>query len=272
MNAAKEIPRNGDRLYPYRQNSDFYYLTGFEEPDAVAVFIPNRPQGSFILFNRARNPSAEVWTGKYAGQEGACRVYGADQSFPITLIDEELPKLMENRQRIYYAIAQDMSFNRRVLTWVSKAKIIFRGPANTPTVFINIETILHEMRLHKSATEQALMRKASEISAAAHCRAMQLCKPGMMEYELEAEIQYIFTQNGSQSPAYNHIVGSGENSCVLHYNANNKKIKPGELVLIDAGAEYQYYAADITRTFPQMDVSLKRNVLFTKLCYLPKCK
>ncbi len=247
---AQEYFRNGDSHYPYRQNSDFYYLTGFKEPEAVAVFVPGRTQGEFILFNRPRDPARETWDGPRAGQEGACNVFGANQAFSVTSLDEELPKLLENCDRLYYHIGRDMQFNRRVLTWIKKVQSKVRSGVNAPHEFLNIESIVNEMRLIKSPMELDLMRQAARMSAEAHCRAMQTCHPGKMEYELEAELLYGFTKHGSRSPAYNNIVCAGANTCVLHYNDNNAKINDGDLILIDAAAEYEYYAADITRTFP----------------------
>jgi Xaa-Pro aminopeptidase len=248
--AAKEQFRNADCDYPFRQNSDFYYLTGFHEPEAVAVFIPGRAQGQYVLFNRERDPEKEIWHGFRAGQTGACEIYGADQSFPIHQLDLEFPKMLEDYPRLYYAIGRDMAFNRRVLSWVNAVREKVRGDLDIPTSLYNIEDIIHRMRMIKSPAEIAVMRKAAEISAQAHCAAMKACRPGLYEYELEAEIQYTFTRQGSRAPAYNHIVGAGANSCTLHYNANNALIKEEDLVLIDAGAEFDYYAADITRTFP----------------------
>jgi len=248
--AAPEQIRNGDSHYPYRQNSDFYYLTGFPEPEAVAVFIPGDEQGEFILFNRERDIEKEIWNGSRAGQQGACDIYAADRAFSIELLDVEFPKLLENKQSFYYAIGRNMAFNRRVLNWLNKVQDKVRYGINAPSQLMNIEKIIHEMRLYKSAEEIDLMRKAAKISAEAHCAAMRACKPGIREYELEAEIQAVFIKNGSRAPAYNHIVAAGANSCILHYNDNEGLIKNGDLVLIDAGAEYEYYAADITRTFP----------------------
>jgi Xaa-Pro aminopeptidase len=248
--SADEHLRNGDSYFPFRQDSDFYYLTGFKEPEAVAVFIPGRKDGQFVLFNRLRDPAKELWDGPRAGQEGASSIYGADQAFPMSVLDEEVPKLLENHDRLYYHIGRDMSFNRKVLTWIKKVQSKVRSGVKAPHQFLSIESILSEMRVIKSPAELALMRRAGEISALAHCRAMLASQPGKMEYELEAELLYVFTQHGSRSPAYNNIVCSGANTCVLHYNDNNAKIHDGDLILIDAAAEYEYYAADITRTFP----------------------
>lgn len=247
---AKEQFRNADCDYPFRQNSDFYYLTGFNEPEAVAVFIPGRAQGQYILFNRERDPQKEIWHGFRAGQTGACEIYGADQSFPIHQLDTEFLKMLEHCQRLYYAMGRDMAFNRRVLSWVNAVREKVRGDIENPISLHNIESLIHPMRMIKSPAEIALMRKAAEISAQAHCAAMRACRPGLYEYELEAEIQYAFTRNGSRSPAYNHIVGTGANACTLHYSANNTQIQDGDWVLIDAGAEFHYYAADVTRSFP----------------------
>lgn len=251
LRAAPEVKRNGsDNHYPYRQDSDFYYLTGFNEPEAIAVFIPERKEGAFILFNRPPDPKMEAWEGPRAGQTGAREQFGADQSFPFSLIDEKIPELMEGCTRLYYHVARDMAFNEQILQWFKKVQVKQRTGINPPSELLNIESILHEMRLIKSPYEIQCMRKAGEISAAAHVEAMKACRPGKMEYELEAHLQYGFTKAGSRSPAYSHIVGSGANSCVLHYNQNNCQIEDGTLVLIDAGAEYENYAADITRTFP----------------------
>ncbi|MFT3742306.1 MAG: Xaa-Pro aminopeptidase [Gammaproteobacteria bacterium] len=248
--AAPEANRNSDCEYLYRQNSDFYYVTGFPEPEAVAVFIPGRKEGEFILFNRERDLLLETWNGKRAGQQGACEIYGADQAFSITQLDQELPKLMEGRSSLYYALGRRPDFDARIIKWLEKIRAKVRRGAQAPSTVYNIEDLIHPMRLIKSSQEIAWMRKAAEISAQAHCRAMQQCRPGMREYELEAELVYTFIKNGSRAPAYNHIVGAGPNACILHYNDNNAEIASGDLVLIDAGAEYEYYAADITRTFP----------------------
>lgn len=250
LSAAKECPRNGDTYYPYRQNSDFYYLTGFSEPEAVAVFIPGYEHGEFILFSRERDPVMETWVGPRAGQEGARENFGADQAFPIQSLDEHMPKLLENRQCVHFAIGRDQVFTDQVFSWVNTIRSKLRSGINAPAEFINIEDIIHEMRLRKSESELQLMRKAAEISAKAHISAMKICRPGMMEYELEAEIQSVFLRHGSRFYAYPHIIGAGINTCTLHYNDNNAKIADGDMVLIDSGCEYDYYASDITRSFP----------------------
>jgi Xaa-Pro aminopeptidase len=248
--ANKEIARNGDSDYPFRQDSNFYYLTGFNEPHAVLVLIPGRKEGEFLLFNRERNPEMEVWTGSRAGQQGACEIYGADQAFPIAEFERVLPDLMEGCHKVFYFVGFDLNFDEKIIAAQNKVRNKVRSGVNAPVEFIQLEKILREMRLFKSTVELDLMRKAAEITAQGHSRAMRNCKPGKMEYELEAEIQYAYLSNGSRAPAYNHIIGAGQNSCVLHYNDNNAPIQQGDVVLVDSGAEYQYYACDVTRTFP----------------------
>ncbi len=248
--AANMKIRNRDAEYRYRPDSDFYYLTGFPEPDAVAVFIPGRKHGEYVLFCRERDPVMETWVGKRAGQDGACDEYGAADSFPINDIDDILPGLMENTERVFYTMGNNSRFDTRVIQWVNTLRDKARSGVHAPGEFVNLDHVLHEMRLFKSATEVKSMRKAAKISVAAHQRAMRVCQPGMFEYQLEAELQYEFTRQGSESPAYSSIVGGGNNGCTLHYIDNRDVLNDGDLVLIDAGAEYDYYASDITRTFP----------------------
>lgn len=247
--AAPERPRNRDTLYPYRQDSDFYYLAGFPEPEAVLVLIPGRAQGQYILFCRERDPAREIWDGARAGQEGAVNDFGADDAFPIGDIDDILPGLIEGHDKLYYTMGVDSEFDQRVIGWVNHVRQNARSGAKAPGEFVSLQHLLHEMRLIKSRAEINIMRKAAQISAAAHCRAMQVCRPGMMEYELEAEFQGIFRRHNGW-PAYVPIVGGGANSCVLHYIENNQRLNDGDLVLIDAGVEIDLYASDITRTFP----------------------
>jgi Xaa-Pro aminopeptidase len=248
--AAAELVRSGDTDHLYRQNSDFYYLTAFKEPQAVMVLIPGRAEGDYVLFNRPRDPSMEVWVGPRAGQEGACKDFGAKQSFPIESIDEKMLQLLSNCQRIYYPLGANLAFDQQVMAWVNKARAQVRSGVSAPSEFVHSGEILHEMRLRKDADEIALMRKAAQISAQAHLKTMQVCRPGMMEYELQAELLADFCRHGAYPPAYPCIVGAGANSCVLHYVDNNAPMKDGDLVLIDAGGEYEYYTSDITRTFP----------------------
>jgi len=242
--------RNRDIDHTYRPDSDFIYLTGFEEPEAVAVLIPEREQGEFIIFCRERDPRMETWDGYRAGLEGARQIYGADDAFPITDIDDILPGLMEGREKVYYAMGCNTNFDQQVLGWLNQLRKQQRAGVHAPGEIIALDHLLHEMRLYKSAIEIKAMRRAAEISAEAHKRAMQYTRPGVKEYQVEAEIVHTFMQNGARSAAYPSIVGSGSNSCILHYIENDETLRNGELLLIDAGAEYDYYAADITRTFP----------------------
>lgn len=242
--------RNRDVEYPFRPDSDFYYLTGFAEPESVAVLVPDRPAGEYILFCRERDAKMETWHGRRAGLEGACELYGADDAFPIDDLDDILPGLLEDRERIYYAMGNDPGFDQRVLSWVRQVRERVRTGVNAPEEFISLNHVLHEMRLFKSRKEVAAMRKAAKIAACGHKRAMQVCKPGLMEYQIEAEILHEFMRQGALNHAYPPIVGGGPNSCILHYNENSEMLNDGDLLLIDAGAEYDYYASDITRTFP----------------------
>ncbi|WP_461517290.1 Xaa-Pro aminopeptidase [Porticoccus sp.] len=250
ITAAPERVRNRDVHYPYRQDSDFYYLTGFQEPESVLVLVPGRAQGQFLLFCRDRNPEREIWDGYRAGPEGACSEYGADDAFPIDDIDDILPGLLEGRDRVYYAMGKDPAFDRHLMDWVNSIRARARAGATPPGEFVDLDHLLHELRLFKSSSEQKIMRTAAEISARAHRRAMQICRPGLFEYQLQAEIEHEFAMAGSRFPAYGSIVGGGANGCILHYVENSAPLKDGDLVLIDAGCELQHYASDITRTFP----------------------
>ncbi|MCC7410646.1 MAG: Xaa-Pro aminopeptidase [Gammaproteobacteria bacterium] len=242
--------RNRDVEYPYRPDSDFYYLTGFPEPEAVAVLVPDRAQGEYILFCRERDPERELWDGPRAGLEGACELYGADDAFPFGDMDDIVPGLMENKERVYYTMGLDPDFDKRVLSWVNQVRHRVRSGITAPDEFVSLGHALHEMRLYKSKQEVKAMRRAASISCAAHRRAMSVSSPGLREYQLEAELQYAFMQGGARAPAYQSIVGAGANGCVLHYTLNDAVMEDGDLVLIDAGAEYDGYASDITRTFP----------------------
>jgi Xaa-Pro aminopeptidase len=249
--AAREAIRNRDCDYPFRQDSDFYYLTGFPEPEAVLVLLPGRKKhGQYILFCRDRDPTMELWNGYRAGPEGACEEYGADDAFPLSDIDDILPGLLEGRERVYYAMGRNPEFDRNVMQWVNVIRSKVRSGAHPPGEFLDLDHLLHDLRLYKSAAEIRVMRKAGQISAQAHIRAMQHCRPGLYEYQLEAEILHEFGRNGARFPAYSTIVGSGKNGCILHYIENSAQLKDGDLVLIDAGCELEHYAADITRTFP----------------------
>nr|AIA11969.1 Metallopeptidase family M24 [uncultured bacterium] len=248
--AAREVTRNGDAHYAYRQNSDFYYLTGFMEPESVLVLAPSRDDGEYILFNRIRDRDREIWDGPRAGQEGARRKFLADQSFPVELFSDMLPSLLMGRKTIHYPVGLNPQFDQEIMQAVNVVRAKIRGGVEFPVAFYDISPSIHEMRLIKSSDEIAVMRRAAEISAEAHKFAMITCRPDMYEYELEAELLYEFTRQGARSVAYTSIVGSGKNSCILHYIANDKKIQKDDMVLIDAGCEYQNYASDITRTFP----------------------
>jgi len=248
--AAPERVRNRDVLHPFRQDSDFHYLTGFGEPEAVLVLIPGREHGESVLFCRERNPEKELWDGFLAGQDGAIETYGLDDAFPIADIDDILPGMIEGRSRVYYPLGKDQGFDVRVMDWVKLIRSKVRSGAHPPGEFVALEHLLHDLRLYKSAAEIKVMAKAGEISCEAHKRAMKRARRGEFEYSLEAELIHTFMENGARSTAYPSIVGGGANGCILHYIENSAPLKAGDLVLIDAGCEYECYASDITRTFP----------------------
>lgn len=248
--AAPERRRNRDIDHAYRQDSDFWYLSGFPEPEAVMALIPGREHGEFVMFCRERDREMETWHGYRSGPEGAVKDFGADDAFPISDIDEILPGLIEGRDRVYYDMGRDPEFDRQVMSWVNSIRAKVRSGAHPPGEFLALNHFLHDQRLFKSALELKVMRRAGEIAAAAHVRAMQAVEPGMYEYQLEAEYLHEFMRQGARSPAYPSIVGGGRNGCILHYVNNDQKLKDGDLVLVDAGAEFHCYASDITRTFP----------------------
>ncbi|MGX2042009.1 Xaa-Pro aminopeptidase [Methylocaldum sp. MU1018] len=248
--SAPASVRNRDVEYPYRQDSDFHYLTGFDEPEAVAVFAPGRKQGEYVLFCREFDRDKAIWTGNHAGLEGARDTYGADEAFPIGELDKVLPGLLENRERVYFPIGHDPALDHRVSAAVNSVRGRVRTGVRAPFEFVSLEHLLHEQRLIKSPHEIHLIRKAAEVSVLAHKRAMRACAPGKHEYEIEAELLHEFTRHGMRAPAYPCIVAGGHNACVLHYTENKDELEDGDLLLIDAGAEHESYAADITRTFP----------------------
>ena len=247
--AAPVRVRSHDTHYPYRQDSDFWYLCGFPEPDAVLVLVPGRKHGEALLFCRERDPEREAWDGPRFGQDGAVESFGMDDAYPIEDLDEILPGLLEGRSRVYYHFGRDAEFDLKLIGWVNRVRAQVRHGAQPPHEFLELGHLLHEQRLFKSRDEIRLMDKAAAISVRAHEAAMGAARPGIHEYELQAEIERVF-RAADACPAYASIVGAGANGCVLHYVANTARTKDGDLVLIDAGAEYRSYAADITRTFP----------------------
>jgi Xaa-Pro aminopeptidase len=242
--------RNRDVDYPFRQDSDFYYLTGFNEPDALAVFIPGRSQGEYILFCREFDEKKALWEGAHAGLEGAIKHYAADDSFPIDDIDDIVSGMLENKTKVFYPMGRDTDLDHSLQEWIRHIRSQSRSGVVAPAELASIEPIVHEMRLFKSAAELKLMRYATQVSAQAHVKAMQLCVAGKYEYQVEADIVHHFMQSGLRNVAYPSIVAGGKNACTLHYTENSDKLKNGDLLLIDAGAECDHYAADITRTFP----------------------
>ena len=248
--SAALLARNRDAEFKFRQDSDFHYLSGFDEPEAVLVLVPGRDHGEYIVFCREKDPQRELWDGARQGPEGVCKNLGADDAFPISDIDDILPGLLEGRVRVYYSMGKRPEFDSRLMNWINMLRSDSRAGAHPPGEFLDLDHLLHDMRLYKSAAERRIMQAASDISVRAHTRAMQVCQPGMSEYQLEAEFLYEFAVSGAQAPAYSTIVGSGRNSCILHYVENRATIRDGDLVLIDAGCELNSYAADITRTFP----------------------
>jgi Xaa-Pro aminopeptidase len=247
--AVPEKSRNSDVLYHYRPDSDFFYLTGFAEPEAVAVLIPGRAHGEYVLFVRDRDPARETWDGRRAGPEGAVRDFGADDAFPIGDIDDILPGLMEHCERVHYTMGLHAEFDQRVIGWVNTLKGKSGAGVTPPQEFVALDHLLHDMRLFKSGAELAAMRHAAAIAVAAHERAMRFARPGRMEYEVMAELLHEFRRSNADI-SYHPIVGGGENACILHYHENSAELKQGDLLLIDAGCEYDLYASDITRTLP----------------------
>lgn len=239
--SAKVANRSNDVDYEYRQNSDFHYLTGFDEPESAFLLMPGASQ-EFILFVRPRNPAAESWTGKRYGVHGAIHVFGADTAFTIDKFEEMLPRYLRRKDKVYYDMSDE--------TVKQKLMDVYKQTWMTPPKLINPLSIVHEQRLIKSLMEIELLRKAINITCDAHIEAMKAAQPGMYEYELEAIIEYIYRRNGAEYPGFPSIIGSGPNSTVLHYEANNRQTKDGEVIVMDIGAEYHYYTADVTRTIP----------------------
>jgi len=249
---APEALRNGDSEYPYRHDSHFYYLSGFTEPDSVLAVVAahgDTPARS-ILFCREKNVERETWEGVRYGPAAAREAFRFDEAFPIGELDAQMARLLADATALYYANARDAAFDARVAGWLKAVRAQSRSGVTAPARIQHLLPLLDEMRLLKDAHEQALMEKSAGIAGTAHLRAMRAAKPGMFEYEIEAELLYEFRRSGAQFPAYTPIVASGANACILHYNANNAQTKDGDLVLIDAGCEFDSYASDITRTFP----------------------
>jgi Xaa-Pro aminopeptidase len=247
--AAPVRHRNGDIEYAYRQDSQFYYLCGFPEPDAVAVLVPGRAQAEYLLFVREHDALRESWDGAWAGTDGAVAFYGADDAFPIADIDEILPGLMEQRSRIFYSMGAHVEFDPRMLGWVSGMRVHSRQGSGVQQEFVALAHILDDMRLYKSRAEQANLKRAADIAVGAHRRAMRFTRPGRMEYEVMAELLHEFRSHNADI-SYHPIVGGGANACVMHYRDNDQRLNDGDLLLLDAGCEHDYYASDITRTFP----------------------
>ncbi len=247
--AAPVRIRSRDVEYRFRQDSDFYYLTGFAEPDAVVVLAPGRDNGEYLLFCRERDPEKELWDGKRAGREGAVRDYAADDAFPIEDIDDILPGIMESCNRVYYTMGLYAEFDVRIADWLNSLRSREARGVHTPREFVALDHLLHDMRLYKSRGEISAMRRSAKIAVNAHKRAMQAVRPGLYEYEVEAEFAGEFRRSAAWM-SYNPIVGGGVNACTLHYVENGDRLNDGDLLLIDAGCELDYYASDITRTIP----------------------
>jgi Xaa-Pro aminopeptidase len=249
---APEVARNGDSDYPYRHDSYFYYLTGFTEPDSTLVLAAARGDtpARAILFCRQKNVEREIWEGFRYGPEAARAAFGFDAAYAIEDLDGEIVRLLADAPALYYALGGNASLDAQVKLWLGAVRRMARTGVTAPACAVDLLPLLDEMRLLKDDGEQTLMRRACDISSQAHARAMRAARPGMFEYELEAELLYEFRRNGAQAPAYTSIVAAGANACVLHYSANNAQCKDSDLVLIDAGCEFDGYASDITRTWP----------------------
>lgn len=253
--AAQLVTRSRDTEYPFRQASNFWYLTGYAEPDALLVLAKGlvldkgKPAAQQLLFNLPKDPLMETWTGIRVGQEQAVSQYGLDSALPLTELDTYLPKLLAGADEVWLAL-ENAELHADYLRWRSLATAANKRLTRLPARLVDLNQHLGEERLIKQPEEIQLLTKAAHISAQAHCRAMRMCQPGMYEYQLQAELEHEFKIQGASAPAYGSIVGSGANACVLHYVDNQAVMQAGDLVLIDAGAEYQGYAGDITRTFP----------------------
>ena len=246
---AHDTRRSNDTHYRFRQDSDFFYLTGFEEPDALAVIKPETDK-TYTLFVRPRDPEREIWDGRRAGVDGAVSDFGADEAFPTAEFESKLADFLEGAEVLYYRLGVDQELDNTIVKEIARMRAINRKPVHPPQTIVDPGTIVHEMRVLKSADEIEIMQRAADIAAEAHCEAMKAAKPGLQEYQLEALIEQVFRKHGASGPAYTSIVGAGPNATVLHYINNDGELRDGDLLLIDAGAEYKGYASDITRTFP----------------------
>ena len=246
---AQEVRRNGDVNYEFRQQSDFFFLTGFDEPDAVAVINPAEPKERYVLFVRPRDREMEIWNGRRAGVEGAVAAYGADAAYPVEQLDDKLREYLIDRPTVYYRLGQGAFDGRitRLVTELRAARV--RGFA-PPVRVEDPGPILHELRLRRSPAELLRHRRACEISREAHTEAMRYARPGLYEYQVQAALEFVFRAHGSPRNGYPSIVASGPNACILHYSANTRRMEDGDLLLIDAGCEWGYHSADITRSFP----------------------
>ena len=242
--------RNNDVEHEYRQDSDFYYLTGFAEQESVLVLSTQHPDHAAVLFVRPRDPDREVWDGARAGVDGAVNDFGVDAAFPIAELAQRLPDYLQNHEKLLYRLGKDRAFDEKMLAALDATRARSRRAITWPTQIVDPASLVHEMRLFKSKEEIATMQRAASITRDGHIAAMQLAKPGRYEYEVEAALRQVFRKNGSERPAYAPIVGSGPNATVLHYRQNDRRMDAGDLLLIDAGCEYGYYASDVTRTFP----------------------
>jgi Xaa-Pro aminopeptidase len=249
---APEVMRNRDADYPYRHDSYFYYLTGFTEPQGLLVLDASAGEDdpASILFCRAKNAEREIWDGFRFGPDGAREAFGFDAAFAVDDIDSQLPLILADKPALHYALGSSAELDEQVRGWLDAVRAKSRSGVAAPTAAHDLLPLLDEMRLFKDAHEISIMRRAGEISALAHRRAMAACRPGVREYELEAELLYTFRKHGAQGPAYGSIVAAGANACVLHYAAGNTIARDGDLILIDAACELDGYASDITRTFP----------------------
>lgn len=242
--------RNSDADYPYRQDSSFYYLSGFNEPDSLIVIRPSAKDNKYIIFCRDRDPLREQWDGFRAGQEGAMQLHGADAAYSYSKLGELMPTLLDGAKNVYYSMSSPNGIEESLSKWIGNVRANARAGSVAPQSLLSVDALLHEMRLRKSSEEVDLMKTAGKITTDAHIRAMESVKPGMYEYQLEAEYLHTFMKGGARNPAYNSIVGGGNNACILHYVENNSQLNDGDLVLIDAGCEFEHYASDVTRTFP----------------------